>query len=266
MQKYFSERYRLITGTAILLFAFLSGCEKDFDAVIDVSYENYQVSFVGGMKDTVDLKNPPDSLLELRLGFRSGSQINKVYFDIYASDNSLLNTSPVEMHSIGNNIFANQFILKRNYPIGNYNVKFNVTGFNGVNKLVAIGYFFFNNGQDNVAPIISNAIIDPDTLVVTDTTFILTSVQAADNNGLNDIETVNFVVYRPDGSSNNTQVPMLDNGNLDENGDQTAGDGIFSRIIFVDQNNMKGTYRFQFQAHDRLGLLSNTIDYFVLIQ
>ncbi len=268
MQKYFSERSRLMMGTAFLLFTILSGCEKDFDDVIDVSYEDYQVSFVGGIKDTIDLKNPPDSLLELRLGFRSGSQIDKVYFDIYASDNSLLNPSPVEMHSIGNNIFANQFILKRNYPVGNYNVKFNVTGSNGVNNLVAIGYFFFNNGQDNVAPALSNLMM-ADTIQAGQT--ILFSVEASDSNGLNDIEYVFYEAYNPNGdrvvnSQGIFQFPLFDDGKTQENGDITANDGTFTVVLTFPTNAQKGIWRFEFQARDRSGLLSDKIIHNISVQ
>ena len=67
------------------------GCEKEFDNVIDTSPESYQLRSVVGIKDTVDLKNPSDSLLSLRLIFTSQSQVNAVYFDIYASDNTKLN-------------------------------------------------------------------------------------------------------------------------------------------------------------------------------
>ena len=136
----------------------------------------------------------------------------------------------------------------------------------GNTKLAAIQQFYYDNAQSNVAPVISNALMDPDTLVVTDTTAIQTSVQVADDNGLNDIESVYFVVYKPDGTTNNFQTTMFDNGNINEHGDETAADGIFSRIIQVDQSNAKGMYRFEFSSKDRGGFLSNTINYFVLIQ
>jgi hypothetical protein len=132
-------------------------------------------------------------------------------------------------------------------------------------KLAAVQQFTYDNGQANVAPVIFNAIVDPDSIVVTDTILIQTSVQVDDSNGLNDVEFVYFSVFNP-GSTGGAQVSLFDDGNTQQNGDLIAGDGIFSRIISVNQNNEKGTYRFQFQARDRGGLLSNTIDYFVLIQ
>jgi len=257
MRKYF---------IAILAIAFLSGCEKDFDQVIDVLYDTYQVSFVGGIKDTIDLKNPADSLMEPRLGFRSGSEPDKVYFSVYASDNSLLSPLPVEMNPITNNIYSNQFVLKRSYPIGNYNIKFYVEDKNAGNKLVALKSFYFNNGQDNVAPLVSD-LDAPDTVEIgTDTTFILINLTASDANGLNDIELVFFNSYIPPNGNPSSQNPirLYDNGT---NGDQAAGDGRFSRIVILPPTGVTlGIYRWEFQARDRSGELSNKIVHNIVVQ
>ena len=80
-----------------------------------------------------------------------------------------------------------------------------------------------------------------------------------------DILEVYFIVYRPDGTTNGNKIQLFDDGDS-ENGDVTAGDGIYSRLIQVDQSNQKGTYRFDFQAEDRLGALSNIVNHIVLIQ
>ncbi|MCW8810763.1 MAG: hypothetical protein OQK64_07370 [Ignavibacteriaceae bacterium] len=243
------------------------GCEQTFDNVVDTTTENYQLTSVIGIKDSVDLKIPGDSLLSPRLIFTPQSQINKVYFDIYASDNSKLNSSPVEMQEVSNKIYEENFILKRENPIGKYNVSFFVTGFDGKNKQVAISSFYFNNGQDNVPPVISNTVIDPDTVVVLNNPIVIfTSVEAADSNGAGDILEVYYIVYKPDGTTNNSKLLLFDDGNTSEHGDLDAGDGIYSRLIQVDQTNDKGTYRFEFQAIDRSGALSNIINHFVLIQ
>ena len=248
----------------LLIPLLMWGCEKSYDNLIDTSTDNYQVSSVVGIKDTVDLKEPGDSLLSLRLIFTPQSQISKAYFDIYASDNSKLNSSPVEMEEVIENIFENQFVLKRENPIGNYTVRFTASG--GANtKQVAVASFYFNNGQDNLPPEIFNSVIDPDTAVVTDTTVIFTSVGAMDPNGVSDIMEVYFIVYKPDGTTNNSKVLLFDDGRI-ENGDKLAGDGIYSRLIQVNQDNDKGTYRFEIRAKDRSGELSNIINHFVLIQ
>jgi len=252
---------------AFLLFIplLIWGCEQDYDNVIDTSTENYQVSFIVGIKDTVDLKIPADSLLSLRLIFTPQSVVNKSFFSIIASDFTQLNSTPIEMVEILDNLFENQFILTSQNPNGNYTVKFSVTDFNGTNKQVAVSNFYFNNGQDNLPPLISNTVVDPDTVVVTQPTVLFTSVEAMDPNGSSDILEVYFVVYRPDGTTNNNKVLLFDDGNI-TNGDQIAGDGIYSRLIQVDQSNQKGTYRFEFQAEDRPGALSNIINHYVLIQ
>jgi len=250
----------------LLIPLLIWGCEQTFDNVIDTTTENYQLSSVIGIKDTIDLKEPGDSLLSLRLIFTPQSEINKVYFDIYASDNTRLNSAPVEMQEVLDKIYEQQFILLRENPIGNYNVRFSVTGLDGKNKQVAVSSFYFNNGQDNLSPIISNTVIEPDTVVVNDTTVIFTSIEAMDPNGANDILEVYFKVYKPDGTTNDIKVFLFDDGNTQENGDLIAGDGIYSRLILVDQSNDKGTYRFEFQAKDRSGELSNIINHFVLVQ
>ena len=249
------------------------GCSKDFDEVIDAPIENYQVKSITGVKKYIDLKTPGDSLLNLRVTLTPESNVRKVYYDVKASDNSFVNSSPVEMLHTGNNVFESEFILKRENPIGNYSIIFSVTGINNETKQVGVANFYFNNGQDNVAPVIFNALIEPDTLVVNDTTLIQTSVQVADSNGLNDIQNVFFIVTRPDGTSNNLEVNLFDDGSCcplppfnQVSGDAEAGDGIFSLIIQVDQTNQKGIYHFRFQARDQSNALSNIIDYEVLIQ
>jgi len=265
-----SKYYSAMRKSYFLLIPLLIwGCEKTYDNLIDTSTDNFQVTdiiFIDHNPPVVyDLKIPADSLLKLRIIFNSQSEVSKTYFDIYASDNSRINSSPVEMEEVTDNIFENQFILKRENPIGNYTVRFSASGNSENTKQVALSSFYFNNGQDNLPPEIYNTVIDPDTIVVDTTTVIFTSVGAMDPNGANDILEVYFIVYKPDGTTNNSKVLLYDDGNI-ENGDKLAGDGIYSRLIQVDQTNQKGTYRFELRDKDRLGELSNIINHFVLIQ
>ena len=254
----------------ILFSLLLWGCEKKYDNVIDSISSNYQVTSISHHSN-YDLKIPADSLLVVRINFSSQSELSKVYFDIIASNNSVLNSSPVELLPLGNNIFQNSFVLKRTFPIGTYHLNFSVTGLDGKTKLVATSSFEFNNGQDNVAPVISNDIIEPDTLNVTDTTVIFTSIEVNDLNGAGDIAEVYYIVHKPDNSTN--RLFLYDDGSccpLPPNdvvsGDSVANDGIYSRVIQVDQSNQKGTYIFEFQAKDRSDSLSNIINHSVLIQ
>lgn len=250
------------------------GCEKDFDTVIDQSPAVYQVASIR----TIDSVRyiPNDSLFTIAVTFLSSSDIRDVFVDVYSSAGQILSPSHLKLYdngrsengdlTSGDNTYSNRFPLSQYYPNGTYKINYFVQDKNNQTKQVAVQNFTYDNGQNNVAPVISNSIIDPDTLVVTDTTVIQISVQAEDQNGLSDIESVYFIVYRPDGASNNNKVELFDSGNIQLHGDHIAGDGIYSLKIQVDQNNMKGTYRFEFQARDRGKKLSNVINHFVLIQ
>lgn len=260
------------SGLLIVLSLLIWGCDKTYDSVIDTTSNNYQVSSVSH-QESYDLKNPGDSVLSVRVVFSPGSQFSSAGFDVVSSDNNVLNSSRIELLFLGANIYQNSFLLQREFPNGTYNVRIYVTGLDGKTNLAATSSFLFNNGQDNLPPEISNTLIDPDTVVVTDTTIIFTSVEVVDSNGANDIDEVYFKVYRPDGSSNNNKFYLYDDGSCCpipplnvESGDLVAGDGIFSLTIQVDQSNPKGTYRFEFQAKDRSDSLSNIINHFVLIQ
>jgi hypothetical protein len=249
----------------LLIPILIWGCEQTYDNVIDTSTQNYQVSSIEGLKDTISISVPGDSVLNFKLVFSPESELSSVYFNILSSDFNQLNSSPIQMVETNDNEFENQFVLTSQNPIGVYTVQFTATGTNGVNKVVATSNFYFDNGQLNSAPVISNSVVDPDTVVVNQPTVIFTSVEAMDPNGTSDILEVFFIVYRPDGTTNGNRIQVFDDGNS-SNGDVTAGDGIYSRLIQVDQTNQKGTYRFEFQAEDRSGALSNIINHYVLIQ
>ena len=264
-----SKYYYAMRKTYLLFIPLLIwGCEQTYDNVIDTSTENYQVSSIVGVKDTIDLKVPGDSLLTPRLIFTTQSNVNKVYFNIYDPDNSVLNSSPIEMEEISNNIYENDFVLQREDPIGNYSIKFSVTGIDGKNNQVAIRSFYFNNGQDNVPPVISN-LVCPDS-IVRGVNFVF-SVTTVDSNERSDILSTFFSLYRPDGTvveenPGDIYFAMDDNGNLEVFGDTTANDGIYSFKNSFLSNSQTGNWKFIFQAIDRSDSLSNIIEHFLFVQ
>ncbi|MFB3057862.1 MAG: hypothetical protein ACE1ZQ_11980 [Ignavibacteriaceae bacterium] len=258
----------------LLLPIIIIGCEQTFDNIIEAIQNNYQVTSVSPT-DSIAFR-ADDSLFTIRINFTSSSKTSDVFCDIIASDQSKLNSSSFQLFDngdpsngdaiSGDNRFANKFPLSEFYPNGIYNIKYYVKNADETLQQVAVGSFKYNNGQNNEPPEIANTVVDPDTVVVTQLTTIFTSVEASDPNGQNDILKVYFIVYKPDGSTNGSELELFDDGNIDDNGDLIAGDGIYSRLIQVDETNDKGTYRFEFQAIDRGGKLSNIIDHFVLIQ
>ena len=248
----------------LLLPIIIIGCEQTFDDIIDAVQNNYQVSLVSPTDSVTYSEN--DSLVTIGIIFTSSSEVGEVFCDVFASDNSKLNPSKIQLFDNNNNRFLSEFPLSQYYPNGIYTIRYYVKNADETMKQVAVGSFKYNNGQDNLPPEISNTVVDPDTVVVTAPTVILTSVEASDPNGQNDILKVYFIVYNPDGSSNGNELELFDDGNIDDHGDLFAGDGIYSLLIQVDQTNEKGTYRFEFSARDRGGNQSNTIDHIVLIQ
>ncbi len=265
--------YNLL-AISLLLAIIFSACDKQYDNVIENSNPDYQVKLVSP-SDSIRY-NRADSLIAIRIAFNSAVSIQNVFCDVYAADNTKLNSSPLSLLDNGKSAngddvandgsYANKIALSEYYPNGIYNIKYFVTDKSNTTQQVALGTFKFDNGQANIAPIIFDDIVEPDTAIVTDTTIILTSVKVSDQNGLSDVDKVYFVVYRPDGSTSNTQNIMYDDGNLSQHGDQTAGDGIYSLIISIYSTNAKGTYRLEFEAKDRGAKLSNIINHSLLIQ
>jgi hypothetical protein len=249
----------------LLLPIIFIGCEQTFDNIIDAVQNNYQVSLVSPT-DSITYRED-DSLVTIIIIFTSSSEVSNVFCDVFASDNSKLNSSEIQLFDDNdNNRFFNEFPLSEFYPNGVYNIKYYVKTADETMQQVAFGSFNYNNGQDNLPPEITNTVVDPDTVVVTSLTTIFTSVEASDPNGQNDILKVFFIVYNPDGSTSGNELELFDDGPVNDHGDLVAGDGIYSLLIQVDQANEKGTYRFEFRARDRGGKFSNTIDHFVLIQ
>jgi len=248
----------------LLLPVIIIGCEQTFDDIIDAVQNNYQVTLVSPTDSITYREN--DSLVTIRIIFTSSSEVGEVFCDVFASDNSKLNPSKIQLFDNNDNRFLSDFPLSQYYPNGIYNIRYYAKNADETMQQVAVGSFKYNNGQDNLPPEIANTIVEPDTVVVTVPTVILTSVEASDPNGQNDILKVYFIVYNPDGSTNGNELELFDDGNIDDHGDLNAGDGIYSLLIQVDQTNEKGTYRFEFGARDRGGIQSNTIDHIVLIQ
>ena len=122
--------------------------------------------------------------------------------------------------------------------------------------------------RENDPPVIEQ-VIAPDTLIVDMPTvpFVI-SVKVSDPQGLSDINRVYFNSYRPDGvPASGNPFNMFDDGDrYGPSGDLVANDGIFSLSITITQENLKGTYRFDFYVTDRSNATSEVYQHFIVVK
>lgn len=257
----------------ILIPIFLGGCEKTNNDIVD-SNISYQVESINTVNNF--LYTTVDSLISVNLKVNSSSDIKNIYFDIYSSDNTQLNNSPVYMYdngetdngdtTAGDNIYSAKFPLSKSYPVGTYTIKFFVTDLVDNTRQVAVKNFEYDNNQISYPPQLSG-LYAPDTIFVqVPKSVVFMSINASDPNGLNDIKQVYFISYRPDGTTSGEKNQMFDDGDTQNDGDVKAGDGIYSILIEVTPDNNKGTYRFDFRAVDRTSKLSNLISHNIVVQ
>ncbi len=256
----------------LLPILIIGGCEKDFNSVVDSHSSNYQVTAVSSFKDFSYF--PDDSVITLFARISSFENVSSVHCDVYSSDSKKLNSSDIILYDDGNTTshgdftagdgtYTNKFPLSQSYPIGDYKVEYFVTGKDEQTNKVAEQQFYYDNGQTNVAPVISD-LVAADTITVVDTTVSFITIKVSDANGLSDIKSVSFISHKPD-STTVGPINLFDDGSV-VSGDETAGDGIYSVIIKATPGNQKGTYRFEFQAKDRRNALSNIINHNVVIK
>jgi hypothetical protein len=249
-----------------LLIAFI-GCEKDYDTVVQPAVINYQVTSITSFP--LFQYFPDDSTESVFVVFNSTNDITTVTYNLFSPSNERLTTVPVVLTKTNDRTYSGNVTMRQSYIKGIYTLRYYVTDKSGKTSEAAVHNFTYDNGSTNQLPVIANASIEPDSIVVTDTTFIRITLDVSDPDGPSDIELVYFITYRPNGTTSGNQFFLFDEGIKDPAQglwDEVAGDGIYSGQIFVDQNSAKGTWRFEFRARDRSKELSNIISYNVLIQ
>lgn len=254
----------------VFLLIFFIGCEKDYNNVVDVQVNTLQVSSVTVINSFN--YNPADSLITVSLKFQSIEGLSSVSFDIYRPGNSKINTSPVELFDNGNLSangdsangdmqYSNKFPMSRYYENGIYAIRYFANLTDGTARNVAEQNFTYNNGQNNIAPVISNLIMTDTVSLNQSFTFLVT---ASDANGLSDILQVYYELFKPDGtkitnSQGISKFPLVDNGDTANTGDVTTGDGVFTNKLTFPASQPTGNWNFKFHAEDKGGKLSNEI-------
>ena len=104
-------------------------------------------------------------------------------------------------------------------------------------------------------PILSNLAMPDTFLTGIDQSYIF-SVKCTDENGLEDIDTVNFKILKTTGQLVVSGI-MFDDGNYNTHGDNVPGDGKYSVRLKLDLNT--DNYRFAVQAVDHTKLRSDEL-------
>lgn len=109
----------------------------------------------------------------------------------------------------------------------------------------------------NSKPVLSDLSV-PDTIVrpTTGINYYVFSVAVSDSDGYQDISQVYFKRILPTETGN---ISMFDDGNANLDGDQVAGDGIFTRVVSIDSTAFLGQQVFLFRAKDNSGALSDSL-------
>ena len=91
-----------------------------------------------------------------------------------------------------------------------------------------------------------------------ETTARLIRVWVTDAQGQADIDSVYFYSRKPDGelANDGNSIPLRDDGQA---GDEIAGDGIYSFLMYISSGAFIGTYKFYFYARDKAGNISDSV-------
>jgi len=145
--------------------------------------------------------------------------------------------------------------------IGIYSVRLQAFDRAGNRSLPLVQTFQVISRVENLPPRIVS-VSAPDTVSrAAELVFTIRAV-AEDPNGLTDLQRVFFNSFLPDGKpASGNPFFMRDDGVIDNdgNGDRVANDGEYALVISISRSNATGVYRFEFQAEDRSGLVSETV-------
>lgn len=259
---------------SFLSLLFISACDKIPDGVVENSIADYQVVQV--VAPTSLVYPLSDSTVVTSLKIENPASVTEIWCSVGLLDGTKTIKEKVEMTDDGNQqgsgdvtegdgTFSGKFVMSRLYAVGEYEIRYYIKDKihnEGENTaLVAVQKFKFSKNENNVAPVLSDLSL-PES-VSRGESFIFT-VKASDQNGLSDISEVYFKLYRPDGSladpGNGLEYFLMhDDGNVDVYGDAQSGDGIFSFKNSFGSTAAAGSWRFEFQARDRSGAVSNSI-------
>lgn len=245
---------------AIILSILLYSCESDLTGVIDYDKTMYEQTIVSSIKaDSIySLKVRNDSFYNVKISFNKlSTNVSKLQLQlINLNNNALVSKLEITKPKLNIDTF---FVLRRSYYSGQYSIK--LLGIDKNDNIItqqmpiAQIFFKFDNGRENKIPECKTVYM-ADTL--TPPTNFVVRVKVDDQDGLEDIKKVYFVSYRPDGTSNNIQFELFDNGDPSK-GDVVAKDGIYSLIVSLPFGTTAGKWKFYFYCVDYSNAVSNPL-------
>ncbi len=249
-----------------LLSLILFGCDGVEDSIVDPIDSDFSVTNITAPTTLKYLGS--DTKLVTSITFSDSKSILRTWINLASQDGTVNITYQEDMEKSAENEYSTSIVMDEEMPSLTYTIDYYYQTGIQAEKKIASHNFDYDNNQNNVAPIISNPLfyysdenpILRDTLE-NDRPFIL-SIEVADENGLSDIDSVYTDFYSPNNPSA-YRVILFDDGK-EENGDEIAGDGIYSwKNTFHDAF---GDRKFEFWARDRAGVLSNMITHNVVVK
>lgn len=256
----------------------LAGCgEQEFDATVSntLGAEGYNVSSIKNINRVV--YNNVDSTFVIEITLNKQEAVDAIWIDMYDPDNNKMNEEPFYLFDDGNPehsdgaahdlTFANKYAMSSTFANGSYLIEYYATErYMNTTRKLGVQSFEFDNGQTNIAPVVSN-LNAPDTALVNDPEQVLVvsfSLKASDENGSNDIESVYMDLFNRDETTVLSRLELKDDGNntAGGSGDEVAGDGIYTLTLQVDSGNQTASYRMEFAARDRGKKVSNIITHY----
>jgi hypothetical protein len=271
----YMKKYVVNIFSLFLIIAAFVSCDKIPVGIVDAKMVDYRVLEITAPANFNYLET--DSTIVTTVQITNIKTVSSVWCKVSSLDGALtLNShlfmyddSDVSLHGDQNKndgIYSAKFVMGKLTPIGKYQIEYFIE--DNINhspdNLQKIGahIFTFSPGQINLPPVISNLVIPNSATRNSGTDWFTFTINVEDPNGPTDIQEVYFKLYRPDGSLSappgQTYRLMVDDGNADF-GDVTAGDGIYSYRSYFDLTAQTGIWRYEFQAKDRAGNLSNII-------
>ncbi|MEI7812146.1 MAG: hypothetical protein WCJ01_06925 [Ignavibacteria bacterium] len=258
----------------LLLLPFIFGCDNVPTNTVDQPQNTFQLTKLNAPQSFKYLKADSSFVTSVKLNSSLG--VKEVWADVYDNNNIRLDNSsgalldngniPVSGDSVkGDNVYSFRVRLSKYYTSGNYRTEYYLRDNNDNVYVLAFHSFSYINDVPNQSPVISN-LIAPDSLDISLSGAFVFELSVADADGVNDIKSVYFKSYRPDGTTTDVKFDMYDDGRVSSDGDRIAGDGIFSYKTSLPNNVQKGDWTFVFRAVDKSDSTSNIISHKIYVK